>query len=337
MLILSIESSCDETSAAVVADGRIVLSNIIASQIDLHAVYGGVVPEVASRAHIEAIGGIVSQALETAGVTISDIEAVGVTYAPGLIGALLVGVSYAKGLAYSHNLPLIPVHHIKGHIAANYLSDTPPEPPFLAFVASGGHTSIIRVKDYPHCETVARTRDDAAGEAFDKIGRAMGLAYPAGREIDELARSGDPSRYPFPNSRIEGNPQDFTFSGVKTHAINLIHNLEQRGEKLIREDLAASFTKCVIRSIEDRLEMALNSAGLKTLVCAGGVMANSHIRSSIADMCTRMNVALHIPPLSLCGDNAAMIGAQAYHEYTAGNTSGLDLNARATLRIEETP
>ena len=333
MLILAFESSCDETSAAVCAceDGRPeILSNIIASQIETHRLYGGVVPEIASRAHCDAITGITYEALQKAGVTLDEIDAVCVTATPGLIGALLVGVNFAKALAFANDKPLVPVNHIRGHIAANYFSSPDLKPPFLALVASGGHTSLIRVDSYTSFETIGRTRDDAIGEAFDKVGRVMGLPYPGGAEMDRLASIGNPAAVKFPSAAVIGDNLDFSFSGLKTAVINHLHTLEQKGESYVREDIAASFTRAVVTSVVKKLGMAIDQTGLQSLVIAGGVAANSHLRTALEEFAKKRRLALYMPPRSLCGDNAAMIAAQGYHEYLAGVRAGTDLNAKAT-------
>ena len=329
MNILSIESSCDETSAAVVSmgDGRKILSNIVASQIEIHALYGGVVPEIAGRAHIEAVSRITYEALDKAGVTLSDIQAIGVTNRPGLIGALLVGVNFAKSLAVSNGIPLVPVNHIRGHIAANYLAHPDLEPPFLAIVASGGHTSVIEVRSYTDFETVGRTRDDAMGEAFDKVARVMGIPYPGGAEMDRLASIGDSTKMTFPSAAINDGSLDFSFSGLKTHVINCLHTLSQRGEEIPKADIAAAFTEAVVSSVIKKLELAFRDGKYKKLVLAGGVSANSHLRAALETWSEKHGIAFYVPPRSLCGDNAAMIGAQAYYEFLAGNTAGADLNA----------
>ena len=335
MLILSFESSCDETSCAVVAmenTRREVLSDIIASQIEVHRLYGGVVPEIASRAHTEAISRITREALDEAGVTMDDIDAIAVTNAPGLIGALLVGVNFAKGIAFAHNKPLIPVNHIHGHIAANYLEYPELEPPFTALVASGGHTSIIHVKGYTDFETIGATRDDAIGEAFDKVARLLGLCYPGGAEMDALAKKGDPDAISFPSPAIAGDTLDMSFSGLKTAVINYIHNASQKNEKISPEDISASFTKTVCNSVSKRLDAALDRTGSDKLVLAGGVSANSHLRAALTSLAEKRGIKLYMPPLSLCGDNAAMIGAQGYYEYLDGNLADTSLNAFATKR-----
>lgn len=333
MLILAIESSCDETSAAVCEfndDSRIIRSNIIASQIETHKLYGGVVPEIASRAHCDAISGITYEALEVAGVTLDDIDAIAVTSNPGLIGALLVGVNFAKALAFANNKPLIPVNHIRGHVAANYFVHADLKPPFLALVASGGHTSLIKVTSYTEFETVGRTRDDAIGEAFDKVGRVMGLPYPGGAEMDRLASIGDSTAVKFPSAAVVGDNLDFSFSGLKTAVINHLHNLEQKGENYSREDIAASFTKAVTTSVVKKLGMACDATGLRDIVTAGGVAANSHLRGALEDFCNKRKLKLYLPPRSLCGDNAAMIAAQGYYEYLTGTRADTSLNAKAT-------
>ncbi len=329
MLILSLESSCDETSAAVVEMGneRRMLSNIVASQIEIHARYGGVVPEIAGRAHIEAISKITYEAIEQAGVSLKDISAIGVTNSPGLVGALLVGVNFAKSLAVSNKIPLVPVNHIKGHIAANYLIYKDLAPPFIAIVASGGHTSVIKVNSYVDHKTVGRTRDDAMGEAFDKVARVMGIAYPGGAEMDRLASLGDPFSIPFPSAAIADGSLDFSFSGLKTHVINYIHNLEQRGEIIPKENIAASFTEAVTSSVVKKLRIAFADGKYKKLILAGGVSANSHLRNAVANYCEKNGLEFYVPPKSLCGDNAAMIGAQAYYEFINGNIAGAGLNA----------
>ncbi len=333
MLILSFESSCDETSAAVVEmnDGlRRIRSNIIASQIDTHRLYGGVVPEIASRAHSEAISKITYEALEAADVTLSDIDVIGVTNTPGLIGALLVGVNFAKSLAYSNNIPLVEVNHIKGHVAANYFTHADLKPPFCALVASGGHTSLIDVSDYTEYKTIGHTRDDAIGEAFDKVGRLLGLSYPCGAEMDKLAAVGDPESIKLPSAAIHDDTLDFSFSGLKTAVINYINNAKQRNEQINNAAVAASFTRCAVDSVVKKLELAIDKTGYKTLVVAGGVTANSHLRLALEKMAERKKIRLCMPELKLCGDNAAMIGAQCYYEFTKGVRSGLDLNAYAT-------
>lgn len=334
MLILGMESSCDETSASVVemdtATGtRRILSNIVASQIETHRLYGGVVPEIASRAHIEAVSNITYEALETAGVTLSDIGCVAVTAFPGLIGALLVGVNFAKSLAYANHIPLVGVNHIKAHVAAAYLADPTLKPPFLALVVSGGHTSIFRVTDYTAFEEIGATRDDAVGEAFDKIGRVIGLPYPGGAAFDRLAYEGDPHAMTFPSPALQGDTLDFSFSGLKTAALNTINRMEQLGTEIPRADLAASYTRTVVDAIVGKVDAALRTTGMKTLVVAGGVAANSHLRRALGTLCEKRDVSLSIPPISLCGDNGAMVAAAGYFEAEVGNFANTSLNASA--------
>lgn len=335
MKILGIESSCDETAAAVVENGRTVLSNIVASQVPEHRLYGGVVPEIASRRHCEAICGVVREALGAADTELSGIDAVAVTYAPGLIGALLVGVSFAKGLALSAEKPLVPVHHLRSHIAANYLTFPEMEPPFLCLVVSGGHTHIVEVKDYTKLRVLGRTRDDAAGEAFDKAARAMGIPYPGGVELDRIAEGGNPKAYPLPRPVVDGAPFDFSFSGLKTHVINLIHNAEQRGETLSVPDLAASYRQAVVDCLTRNFFAAAQETGAKKLAIAGGVSANSLLRRELEAECRKRGLAFFRPELRYCGDNGAMVGAQGYYEFLAGHTAGADLNARAELPVEK--
>ncbi|MBR2666822.1 MAG: tRNA (adenosine(37)-N6)-threonylcarbamoyltransferase complex transferase subunit TsaD [Oscillospiraceae bacterium] len=327
MNILAFESSCDETAVAVVRDGREVLSSVVFSQIEMHKIYGGVVPEIASRSHLEVITPLAGEALRQAGLTVGDIDAVAVTCTPGLIGALLVGVSFAKSVAYALNVPLIPVHHIRGHIAANYIAFPELEPPFLALMVSGGNTLLADVRSYTDMTVLGSTRDDAAGECFDKVARVLGLGYPGGRALDELARTGSDTAYPLPRAHVTDAPLDMSFSGLKTAVINLIHNAEQKKESLDLPGLAASFSAAVSDILLTRTELALEQTGYDTLVAAGGVAANSRIR---ADLQRAMaGKKLYLPPLSLCGDNAAMIGAQAWYEYQAGRCADMTLNARA--------
>ena len=333
MKILAFESTCDETAVAVVEDGRRILSDLIFSQADLHAVYGGVVPEIASRCHVESISLLTERALEKAGITREEIDAVAVSYAPGLIGAVLVGVNFAKAAALALGVPLVPVHHIRGHIAANYLAYPELEPPFLCLAISGGNTLLIDVKDYTDMEILGQTRDDAAGECFDKTARVLGLPYPGGKPIDELSRGGDDTKYSFPISHIEGNPYDMSFSGLKTAVINLVHNAAQKGEELDRRALAASFTKAVSDSLVPRAIAAAKEKRRARLVVAGGVAANSRIRADFQKAAAENGLELFIPPLRLCGDNGAMIGAQGYYEYLAGVRAGSDLNAFATMDL----
>ena len=334
MLILSVESSCDETAVALVRNGRKVLTDCIASQVPLHRIYGGVVPEIASRKHIEAIYALADEALKTAGVSRAEIDAVAVTYAPGLIGALLVGVNFAKAAALALGVPLIPVHHIRGHIAANYIAYPDLQPPFLCLVVSGGHTMFVDVKDYTQMENLGGTRDDAAGECFDKVARMLDMPYPGGAALDKAAQGGDENRYPMPHTKLSGNLLDLSFSGLKTAAVNLIHNARQKEEEINVPDLCASFSKAVCEMLLPRTEAALNLTGRTTLAVAGGVAANSRIRAELTALCERKNVRLCLPPLSLCGDNAAMIGAQGYYEFLAGNVADQSLNAFATKSIE---
>ena len=333
MNILAIESSCDETAAAVVRDGRTVLSNCVSSQIEMHTIYGGVVPEIASRKHVEAITALADQAVEQAGLTCANLDAVAVTYAPGLIGAVLVGVNFAKGAALALDVPLIPVHHIRGHIAANYLAYPELEPPFLCLVVSGGHTMLVHVRDYTDMEILGTTLDDAAGECFDKVARVLGMPYPGGAALDQKARVGQEGRYPLPRARGGENPLDMSFSGLKTAAINLIHNAGQKGEPLVVEDLCADFSAAVSDTLVPRAMEALGRTGCRKLAVAGGVAANSRIRRDVLAAANGLGVQVYMPPLALCGDNAAMIGAQGYYEYLAGNTGDMTLNAYATKSI----
>lgn len=335
MRILAIESSCDETAAAVIKDGREVLSSVVDSQIEEHRIYGGVVPEIASRRHTENICRVVQGALDEAGVTIKDIDAVAVTYAPGLIGALLVGINFAKALAFANGLPLIPVHHLRGHIASNYLTHKELQPPFMCLVVSGGHSHIVNVKDYTEFEVIGRTRDDAAGEAFDKIARTIGFDYPGGVKIDIAAKQGNPHAFALPHPKVEGSEYDFSFSGLKTHVINLVHNSEQKGIELNPNDVAASFQHTICEILTQKTVSALKAFGQKKLVVAGGVSANSGLRQKLAEACEENGFELYLPELKWCGDNAAMIGSQAYYEYKAGNTAGAELNGYASMSIEE--
>ena len=334
MIILSVESSCDETAVALVEDGRRVLADCISSQVALHRIYGGVVPEIASRKHVEAIYGLAEEALSQAGKTRQDVDAVAVTFAPGLIGAVLVGVNFAKAAALAMEKPLIPVHHIRGHIAANYLADPELEPPFLALVVSGGHTLIVDVQDYTRLHILGSTRDDAAGECFDKVARVLGMPYPGGAALDKMAQTGDPEKYPLPHVKIEDAPLDMSFSGLKTAAINLIHNAQQKGETLDVPSLCASFTRAVCEMIVPRTMQALEQTGHSRLAIAGGVAANSVIRGAFQQEAARVGARLTIPPLSLCGDNAAMIGSQGYYEYLAGNLASQRLNGYATMPVD---
>lgn len=332
MRILAFESSCDETAAAVLErkDGRIaVLSDIIASQVAIHAKFGGVVPEIASRAHSEAISGITYEALEKANCTMDDIDAVAVTSNPGLIGALLVAVNFAKSLAYSYNKPLIPVNHIKGHIAANYICHPELKPPFIAFVASGGHTSVVRVEDYREHTLIGGTRDDAMGESFDKVGRVMGMPYPGGAAMDKLAYEGK-NPLKFPSAAIRDDSLDFSFSGIKTAVLNTLNQMQQKGEEIPRADIAAGFTEAAVSSVIIKLGMAFDrNPDMKTLVIAGGVAANSHLRAALEQFTKKRGLSLYMPDRSLCGDNASMIGAAAFFEWDAGNLADVSLNAYA--------
>ena len=332
MYILGIESSCDETSAAVVRaeEGKLTIaSNIVASQIETHRLYGGVVPEIASRAHIEAVTGITHEALDTAGVTLSDIGAVAVTAAPGLIGALLVGVNFAKSLAFANGIPLVPVNHIKAHVAAAYLTDPDLKPPFLAVVVSGGHTSIFEVKSYTDFVEIGATRDDAAGEAFDKIGRVIGLPYPGGAALDKLAYEGDPAAVKLPSPALGKETLDFSFSGLKTAALNYINTCRQSGIEVPRADLAASYTAAIVKGVTAKTELALERTGYGAVVLAGGVAANSHLRTRLAAVCESHGATLSVPPISLCGDNGAMVAAAGYFEVLRGHFAASDLNASA--------
>ena len=333
MKILAFESTCDETAVAVVEDGRHILTDQIFSQADLHAVYGGVVPEIASRCHVESISLLAQRAIDAAGITRADIDAVAVSYAPGLIGAVLVGVNFAKAAALSLGVPLIPVHHIRGHIAANYLAYPELEPPFLCLAISGGNTILVDVRGYTDMHILGATRDDAAGECFDKTARVLGLPYPGGKPIDELSKGGDDGKYQFPLAHVAGHPYDMSFSGLKTAVINLVHHAEQKGEEIDRASLAASFTKAVSDSLVPRTMQAAQELGYEKIVVAGGVAANARIRADFKREAERAGRQLFIPPLKLCGDNGAMIGAQGYYEYLAGVRAGSDLNAYATMEL----
>ena len=331
--ILAIESSCDDTAAAVVKDGRTVLSSCVSSQIEMHTIYGGVVPEIASRKHIEAVSALADRAVADAGLTKSDLDAVAVTYAPGLIGAVLVGVNFAKGAAMALGLPLIPVHHVRGHIAANYLTHPDLEPPFVCLCVSGGTTAIVDVRSYTEMEVLGGTRDDAAGECFDKVARVLGLGYPGGAPMDRLAQGGDDSRYALPVAHVAGAELDMSFSGLKTASLNLIHNSQQKGEELDLPAFAASFGRAVSDSLIPRAVEAARRSGYGKLAVAGGVAANSRIRADLQAACAREGLRLFLPELKYCGDNAAMIGCQGYYEWQAGHTAGWDLNAYATRDI----
>ena len=335
MKILSIESSCDETAAAVVEDGRRVLSNIVASQVEEHKIYGGVVPEIASRRHVEAISGVVKSALEEAGCTLKDVDAVAVTHAPGLIDALLVGVNYAKGLSMASGLPLVSVHHLRSHIASNYITHPELEPPFLCLVVSGGHSHLVEVKSYTEFKVIGYTHDDAAGEAMDKAARAMGLPYPGGLNLDRVAKDGDSTAYKMPHPRVDGAPYDFSFSGLKTAALNTINIAKQKGEEISVPDLGASYIKAVVNCLTENTEKAAIDLGYSKIVLAGGVSANSVLRREMTALCEKHDWELYAPELKYCGDNAAMVGAQGYYEFINGNTADLDLNACASMSIEE--
>lgn len=334
-LILAIESSCDETAAAVVKNGREVLSNIISSQIDLHTLYGGVVPEIASRKHTEAINQVVDQALKTANVTLKDIDAIAVTYGPGLVGALLVGVSFAKALSFASGIPLVGVHHIEGHISANYIENKELEPPFVCLVVSGGHSHLVKVMDYGKYEILGRTRDDAAGEAFDKVARAIGLGYPGGPKVDKVSYEGNPEAVKFPRAKVEGSVYDFSFSGLKSAVLNYLNQCEMKGEKIIQADVAASFQKAVVDVLVEHSMTAVKESGMKKFAIAGGVASNSHLRKALEEACAKEGVSFYRPSPVLCTDNAAMIGAAGYYEFIKGNVSALDLNAVPNLRLGE--
>jgi N6-L-threonylcarbamoyladenine synthase len=334
MLLLGIESSCDETAVAVARDGREILSNCVLSQIDMHTIYGGVVPEIASRKHIEAIAALANQALQEAGIQRKDLDAIAVTYAPGLIGALLVGVNFAKAAALALDIPIVPVHHIRGHVAANYIAFPQLEPPFVCLSVSGGNTLILDVRDYTDTRILGSTRDDAAGECFDKVARVLGMPYPGGKALDDKAQGGDPGAYPLPRSKVSGADLDMSFSGLKTAALNIIHNTQQKGETLDVPGLCASFVAAVEDTLVPRTIKALEKTGYGKLAIAGGVAANSHIRAAFQRECKRLGAELYLPPLSLCGDNGAMIACQGYYEYLAGNVAGQELNAVASLPVE---
>ncbi|MBR1764818.1 MAG: tRNA (adenosine(37)-N6)-threonylcarbamoyltransferase complex transferase subunit TsaD [Ruminococcus sp.] len=334
MKIFAIESSCDETACAIVEDGTKVLSNIVATQIAEHRLYGGVVPEIASRRHAENISAVAAAAFEEAGCTLADIDAVAVTYAPGLIGALLVGISFAKGLAMAAKKPLIPVHHIAGHIASNYISNPELKPSYLGIVLSGGHSHIVEVLDYTRYHVVGRTHDDAAGECFDKVARTLGYEYPGGKFIDEAAKRGDPKAFNFPHPRVEGCEYDFSFSGLKTAVINLVHNAAQKGETISPEDATASFQRTVCEIVVDKTMRACRDLGYKKLALAGGVSANSGVREALSSACKKAGVEFFMPELKYCGDNAAMIGCQAYYDYLAGKRADMSLNGVATLSLD---
>lgn len=335
VLILAIESSCDETAAAVVKNGREVLSNVINTQIAIHTEYGGVVPEIASRKHIENINPVIKKALEDAGVTLDDIDAIGVTYGPGLVGALLVGVAEAKAIAFAKNKPLVGVHHIEGHISANYVENKELEPPFVALVVSGGHTHLVKVNDYGEYEIVGRTRDDAAGEAFDKVARAIGLGYPGGPKIDKLAKEGNPDAIEFPRAHVDDAPYDFSFSGIKSAVLNYINSANMQGKEINHADVAASFQKAVVDALVSRAVRLAKECGMDKLAIAGGVASNSALRAAVQEECAKNNIKFYSPSPVLCTDNAAMIGAAAYYEYIKGVRHGYDLNAVPNLKLGE--
>lgn len=334
MKILAIESSCDETAAAVVEDGRRVISSVVASQVEEHKLYGGVVPEIASRRHAEAIVPVVKSSLEQAELTLKDIDAIAVTYAPGLIGALLVGVNFAKGLSLSTGLPLVPTHHLRSHIASNYISNQELKPPFLCLVVSGGHSHIVMVEDYTKMRIIGKTRDDAAGEAFDKAARTMGMPYPGGIALDRVAQDGNPFAFKLPRPTVSGSPYDFSFSGLKTAVINLIHNSAQKGIELNKADVCASFRYAVVDCLTTNFLKAAQDLRVDKLVIAGGVSANILLRSTLDEECKKRGFAFYMPEKSLCGDNAAMVGSQGYYEFLSGKIAGADLNAFATMSIE---
>ena len=335
VLILGIESSCDETAASVVKNGREVLSNVISSQIDLHTLYGGVVPEIASRKHIEKINQVVDQALKEAGVTLDDITAVAVTYGPGLVGALLVGVSFAKALAFSLGKPLVGVHHIEGHISANYIEHKELEPPFSCLVVSGGHTHLVLVKDYGEYEVLGCTRDDAAGEAFDKVARAIGLGYPGGPKIDKISKEGNPEAIHFPRAKVGDSAYDFSFSGLKSAVLNYINSCEMKGEEVNVADVAASFQKAVVDVLVEHGVNGVKEYGFVKFAIAGGVASNSTLRKAFEEECKKQGIAFYCPSPVYCTDNAAMIAVAGYYEYIKGTRSGWDLNAVPNLKLGE--
>ena len=334
-LILAIESSCDETAASVVKNGRTILSNVISSQIALHTLYGGVVPEIASRKHIEKINQVIEQALADADVTLDDLDAIGVTYGPGLVGALLVGVAEAKAIAYAKKLPLVGVHHIEGHVSANYIEHPDLEPPFLCLIVSGGHTHLVIVKDYGEFEILGRTRDDAAGEAFDKVARAIGLGYPGGPKVDKLSKEGNPNAIEFPKAKIGDCPYDFSFSGVKSAVLNYINHAQMTGEEINRADLAASFQKAVVDVLVEHPMLAAKDYGMTKIAIAGGVASNGTLRAAMEEACKKNNYSFYRPSPIFCTDNAAMIGVAAYYEYIKGTRHGWDLNAVPNLKLGE--
>ena len=331
--ILAIESSCDETAAAVVVNGREVLSNVISSQIDLHTLYGGVVPEIASRKHIENINPVIEKALSDANCTLDDIDAIGVTYGPGLVGALLVGVAEAKAIAFAKDIPLIGVNHIEGHVCANYVEDKTLEPPFLCLIVSGGHTHLVMVEDYCQYKILGKSRDDAAGEAFDKVARSIGLGYPGGPKIDKAAKEGDAFAYDFPKAKIADNPYDFSFSGVKSAVLNELNAKKMKGEEVVTEDVAASFQRTVVETLVERAMLAVEETGMKKIALAGGVASNSELREKFKEECEKRGIDFYYPSPELCTDNAVMIGSAAYFEYKNGTRDGWDLNAIPNLKL----
>ena len=331
--ILAIESSCDETAAAVVVNGREVLSNVISSQIDLHTLYGGVVPEIASRKHIENINPVIEKALSDAGCTLDDIDAIGVTYGPGLVGALLVGVAEAKAIAFAKDIPLVGVNHIEGHVCANFVEDKTLEPPFLCLIVSGGHTHLVKVNDYCEYEILGKSRDDAAGEAFDKVARAIGLGYPGGPKIDKAAKEGNENAYEFPKAKIVDNPYDFSFSGVKSAVLNELNAKKMKGEEIVTEDVAASFQKSVVETLVERAMLAVKETGMNKIALAGGVASNTALRKLFKEECEKRGIDFYYPSPELCTDNAVMIGSAAYFEYKNGTRHGWDLNAIPNLKL----
>lgn len=335
VLILAIESSCDETAASVVKNGRTILSNVISSQIELHKLYGGVVPEIASRKHIEKINQVIEEALDQAGVTLDDLDAIGVTYGPGLVGALLVGVAEAKAISYAKKLPLVGVHHIEGHVSANYIEHPDLEPPFMCLIVSGGHTHLVIVKDYGEFEILGRTRDDAAGEAFDKVARAIGLGYPGGPKIDKLSKEGNADAIVFPKAKLENGPYDFSFSGVKSAVLNHINRSKMQGESICEADIAASFQKAVVDTLTEKAVRAAKEYKMDKLAIAGGVASNGSLRRAMQEACEQQGIQIYYPSPIFCTDNAAMIGVAAYYEYQKGVRHGLDLNAVPNLKLGE--
>lgn len=331
--ILAIESSCDETAAAVVVNGREVLSNVISSQIDLHTLYGGVVPEIASRKHIENINPVIEKALSDANCTLDDIDAIGVTYGPGLVGALLVGVAEAKAIAFAKDIPLVGVNHIEGHVCANFVEDKTLEPPFLCLIVSGGHTHLVKVNNYCEYEILGKSRDDAAGEAFDKVARAIGLGYPGGPKIDKAAKEGDENAYEFPKAKIADNPYDFSFSGVKSAVLNELNAKKMKGEEIVTEDVAASFQKSVVETLVERAMLAVKETGMNKIALAGGVASNTALRKMFKEECEKRGIDFYYPSPELCTDNAVMIGSAAYFEYKNGTRHGWDLNAIPNLKL----